>query len=165
MNSRTQWNFLAGTYWYVPEPFLPALQMDAEDGTPVWMTDQTVWQITGSKESYFWGNCAALIYETGTTPDAAPVSFRFVGSVTPDSAVYLSFMPIGKLAAARSITGIGLLKEKVGYWFFEMQMSSGVTDLTAHWALMAETKAGDTSWDQLPGTTYSVPDFLSAAGF
>jgi hypothetical protein len=165
MSSLSQWNFLVGTYWYVPDAFLPAVQMTATEDAPVWMTDQTVWQITGYKDGYFWGNCAALIYQTGTTPDAAPSARKLIGSVTPNGEVQISFMALNTLGAAMSISGWGHLKDRVGSWFFEMQMASGVTDLVAHWAYMAETKEGDDSWNKLPGTTYSVPDFLSAAGF
>lgn len=159
-----QWNNLSGSYWYVPDQFLPALQMNATDTVPTSMIDQTVWQITGYRDGYFWGNCAALLYAAGTEP-GTPAGMRMVGSVTPTGQVYISFMPISQLGAAMSTLGIGCMKEKAGQWVFEMQMTSGVTDIVAHWADMAQTKEGDPSWDQLPGTTYSVPDFLAAAGF
>ncbi|XZF14945.1 hypothetical protein ACTHGU_02330 [Chitinophagaceae bacterium MMS25-I14] len=160
-----QWNFLQGSYWYVPPMYLPALQMAATDTTPTRMTDQTVWQITGYEGGYFWGNCAALVYETGTTPTGAPQARRMAGSVTPDGNVQISFMSINKLGAATSIQGWGHMKQEGDVWVFEMQMASGVTDLVAHWALMARTIEGAPSWNQLPGTDYSVPDFLAAAGF
>lgn len=163
MNS--QWNFLEGTYWYVPTPFLPALQMNSADTEPTWMIDQTVWQITGYANGYFWGNCAVLMYEAGTTPNAAPLPYRLAGSVTPDGKVQISFMPLNTLGAAMSVSGWGTMKQQLKAWMFEMQMASGLTDLVAHWAYMAETQEGEDSWDQLPGTDYSVPDFLKAAGF
>lgn len=160
-----KWNFLQGSYWYVPPMYLPALQMAATDTTPIRMTDQTVWQITGYSDGYLWGNCAALLYETGTTPTGAPVGRRMAGSVSPEGNVLISFMPISNLGAAMSISGWGHMKQEKDAWLFAMQMSSGITELVAHWADMALTREGDPSWEQLPGTTYSVPDFLAAAGF
>lgn len=163
MNER--WDFLEGSYWYVPPAYLPALQMAATDTMPVRMTDQTVWQITGYSDGYFWGNCAALIYETGTTPAGAPVGMRMAGSVTPDGSVQISFMPISNVGAAMSTSGWGYMRLEDKTWIFDMQMASGITTLVAHWAQMAPTEEGMPSWEQLPGTDYSVPDFLAAAGF
>ena len=161
----SQWNFLAGTYWYVPTAFLPALQMNSEDTEPTRMVDQTVWQIIGCSGGYLWGNCAALMYAEGTTPDSAPLPYRMAGSITPDGNVQISFMPMNKLGAAMSVSGWGNLKKESDLWLFEMQMASGFTDLVAHWAFMAATEEGEPSWEQLPGTDYAVPAFLEAAGF
>lgn len=146
---------------------LPALRMNPTETQPTRMTDQTVWQITGCEYGYFWGNCAALLYEYGTTPQNLPNAFRMVGSVSPDNKVLISFMPIVQLGAALGTTGFGVLRQQVhnDQWYFEMQMATGTTELTAHWAYMLQTKEGDASWNQLPGTHYSVPDFLKAAGF
>lgn len=159
------WKNLENSYWFVPVPYLPALQMSAEAETPTAMIDQTVWHITGYRDGYFWGNCAALIYEKGTEPADPPVARRMVGSVTPDGKVLISFMPISSTGASRATQGWGQMKQKDKQWVFEMQMSSGVTELVAHWADMALTQPGDASWEQLPGTSYSVPEFLEAAGF
>lgn len=161
-----EWNFLEGTYWYVPNSYLPALQMNAEETTPTAMIDQTLWQITGYNYGYFWGNCAALMYEKGTTSDGIPQATRFVGTITPQNRVQISFMPINQIGAAFSTIGIGSLEQKSeNNYYFEMQMSSGITNLIAHWAKMLQTKEGDPSWNKLPGTEYSVPEMLEAAGF
>lgn len=161
----SQWDFLKGTYWYVPATSLPALQMSATESTPTFMIDQTVWQITDYRYGYFWGNCAALLYEEGTSPDAAPEAFRMAGSVTPEGNVQISFMPINQLGASLSTSGWGRIKRQIQSVVFEMQMASGVTDLVAHWAYMDQTKEGYVSWEKLPGTDYSVPEFMQAAGF
>lgn len=160
-----KWNHLENSYWFVPVAYLPALQMNAEATEPTFMIDQTVWQITGYRDGYFWGNCAALVYEKGTTPTDPPTARRLVGTVTPDGQVLITFMSISSIGAAQSIQGYGKMTQKNDQWFFEMQMSSGVTDLIAHWAYMEMTQPGDPSWKQLPGTDYSVPAFLEAAGF
>ncbi|MES2655354.1 MAG: hypothetical protein V4620_07185 [Bacteroidota bacterium] len=163
MNNK--WSFLKDSYWYVPVKYLPALQMSAETTEPTQMIDQTVWQITGYNDGYFWGNCAALIYETGTQPTNNPNAMRIVGTITPEGTVQMAFMPIINIGASMATSGFGKMKEDNKQWVFEMQMSSGVTDLVAHWAEMYETSEGEPSWEKLPGTDYSVPDFLAAAGF
>ncbi len=160
-----KWQHLENSYWFVPVPYLPALQMNAEDTEPTFMIDQTVWQITGYRDGYFWGNCAALIYEKGTTPANPPEGKKLVGTITPEGQVLITFMSISEIGAAQAIQGWGKMMKKDGRWVFEMQMSSGVTYLVAHWADMALTQPGDPSWEQLPGTDYSVPAFLEAAGF
>lgn len=161
---QSDWNFLAGTYWFVPATYLPALSLDATEGTPVWMIDQTVWEITGSSGGYFWGNCAVLMYQEGTEPDTAPGGYRFAGSITPEGNVQMSFMPLVTLGAALSTSGWGRIVGKSQY-AFEMQMATGFTDVVIHWAFMEQTREGDPSWEKLPGVDYSVPDFLAAAGF
>lgn len=162
MNNK--WDFLNGTYWYVPEQYLPATQMGGNDTEPVMNVDQTVWQITGASNGYFWGNCSALMYPVGTTP-GEPTARRMVGSVTPDGTVQISFLSINDLGLAMSISGWGKMVEQKGAWTFEMQMASGTTDIYSHWAFMKSTTEGDASWDKLPGADYSVPEFLEAAGF
>ena len=159
-----KWNFLNGTYWYVPEQYLPATQMGGNDTEPTMSIDQTVWQITGYSDGYFWGNCAALMYPVDGTP-GDPSSRRMIGSVTPDGSVQISFMLINDLGVAMSISGWGKMVKLNDAWTFEMQMASGTTDIYSHWAFMHSTTSGDSSWAQLPGVDYSVPEFLDAAGF
>jgi hypothetical protein len=160
-----QWQFLANSYWFVPTMYLPAFQMSAADTAPVPMTDQTVWQITTYQNGYFWGNCAVLLYPNGTVPEEAPSARRLLGTITPDGNVQITFMPLNKLGAAMSTAGWGRMQQQNGVWTFEMQMSSGVSSLVAHWAYMYPTQEGEPSWNQLPGTDYDVPGFLEAAGF
>jgi hypothetical protein len=87
--------------------YLPAMQLEAGSIAPTHMTDQTVWQITGYSDGYFWGNCAVLIYPADGVPTAAPQPRRMLGSITPDGAVQISFMNTGTLAAATAIQGWG----------------------------------------------------------
>lgn len=159
-----EWNFLKGTYWYVPALYLPATQMGPTDTEPILMIDQTVWQITDYQNGYFWGNCAVVVYPHGEEA-GEPGNFRMIGTVTPDGRVQISFMQMNTLGAATSISGWGKMVKIDEEWTFEMQMASGGTTLTSHWAFMYSTKEGEPSWDKLPGVEYSVPEFLEAAGF
>ncbi|MBL4704969.1 MAG: hypothetical protein JKY54_10635 [Flavobacteriales bacterium] len=160
-----QWEFLKDSYWYVPVAYLPALQISADGSPPTPMVDQTLWHITDYKYGYFWGNSAALLYEEGTSPTDPPSASRLVGTITPQGKVQITFMPFNQLGPAMSTVGIGIMEESRKEWVFEMQMSAGITELVVHWAQMLPTKEGDPSWEQLPGTEYSVPEFLKAAGF
>lgn len=159
------WSFLKDTYWYVPVNYLLALQMSAEDTTPTRMVDQTVWQIVGYEQGYLWGNAAILLYEEGTTPSNAPTGMQMLGTVTPNGQVQITFMPINPIGAAIGTSGWGNMRMQKESWAFEMQMSSGTTELLSHWAYMWMTQKGELSWRKLPGTEYSVPEFLKAAGF
>jgi hypothetical protein len=47
-----------------------------------------------------------------------------------------------------------------GGFSFEMAMSSGNMDRTAHWAYMAQTSPDKPSWASLPGVRISVPEML-----
>jgi len=159
-----EWNFLKGTYWYVPALYLPATQMGPTDTEPTLMIDQTVWQITDYRHGYFWGNCAVVVYPEGEEA-GEPGSFRMIGTVTPDGSVQISFMQMNALGAATSISGWGKMVKQKDQWTFEMQMSSGGSTLTSHWAFMYSTTEGEASWNKLPGVDYSVPELLEAAGF
>ena len=162
MNNK--WDFLTGTYWYVPEQYLPATQMGGNDTEPIMSIDQTVWQITGASNGYFWGNCAALFYPEVETP-GEPSGKRMIGSVTPDGKVQISFMLINESGIAMSVSGWGKMVKLNDAWTFEMQMASGTTDIYSHWAFMYSTSLEEPSWNKLPGVDYSVPEFLEAAGF
>lgn len=159
------WNFLKGTYWYVPEQYLPATQMGGKDTQPIVMIDQTVWQIIDYRAGYFWGNCVVLMYQQGDSPEGEPKSMKMIGSVTPDGTVQITFMPLNYLGAAMSTSGWGKMAKQNKSWTFEMQMSSGTKELYSHWAFMYSTKEGDPTWNKLPGLPYSVPELLEAAGF
>jgi hypothetical protein len=53
------WQWLVGTFWIVPAGNLSAPVFATDRSDPVWMSDQTVWQITGAANGYVWGNTAA----------------------------------------------------------------------------------------------------------
>lgn len=161
------WQWLAQTYWYVPERFLAAPQLDPAGGPPVWMVDQTVWQIEDCRHGYFWGNTAILLYGQGDDPSTQRVmGRRLAGSLTPEGSVQMSFMPETRRGASQATVGTGRFRrDAAGLWAFEMQMGTGATDLVVHWADMLQCRPGDAAWDRLPGTPYSVPELLAAAGF
>src|SRR3954469_6655359 len=83
-DTRFDWSWLADTYWCVPRPDLPALQLDPEDNVLSWLVDQTVWHISGYQSGYFWGVTGALTYDAGGgAPAGGPGAGRRRGRTTP----------------------------------------------------------------------------------
>lgn len=160
--STADWSWLADTYWYVPEESLPALRLDPSENTLTWVIDQTVWQLTGYREGYFWGVCVALLRDAGEEipergPSSKPSSLTMLGSITPEGRVHLTFI---SSQSGNATIGIGSMVQHRGGWSFQMQMSTGERSRTAHWAYMVQTRPGDPSWDSLPGVGLSVPEML-----
>lgn len=146
-----RWDWLAGTYWYVPVETLPAiLFINGETPQTRSVQDQTVWTFTRYESGYLIGQGALSV-------DGGSFSYStIVGSVTPDGAVLLSFSgavtPDSAGTTPTFTTGLGRMAEKDGAWAFLMQMTSGsgASSLT-HWSWMVQTKPGDASWTDLPG--------------
>jgi hypothetical protein len=165
MTNPQDFQWLAGTYWYVPAASLPALQYDAAQNTLAWIVDQTVWHITGYRSGYFWGVCAVLVRDAGDEAPtrgrgAQPTGLALFGSITPEGRVQLTFVPDAALTSRSATTGIGRAIPQDGGVAMEMQMSTGSVDCTAHWAYMTQTAPGEPSWDTLPGVGLSVPEML-----
>jgi hypothetical protein len=162
---RRDWAWLEGTYWHVPTADLPAIQYDATRNTLSWIVDQTVWHITGYRDGYFWGACAVMLHDVGAeVPDrgrgSRPTGLALFGSITPEGHVQLTFVVGAALTSRSATTGVGRAVEHEGGIALVMQMSTGNTERTAHWARMIQTKPGDPSWDSLPGAGLSVPQML-----
>lgn len=162
------WDFLTNTYWYVPVAYLPALQFSSNDNQLTWCGDQTVWHITGYKNGYFWGACAATFFNEGEANAEPPPTIqqsRIIGSVSANGHVLMNFVT-GSGKQESIVTGYGVMVEVEGQWAFQMQMSTGAggTQLL-HWANMLQTKVGEPSFAKLPGVNYSVPDMLDGASY
>ena len=161
----SDWNWLKDTYWYVLPENLSALRFDPDNDSLNWVSDQTVWHITGYENGYFWGVSATVIKEKEEQPaqhrrGLHPVCFAMLGTITPQGSVHLTFI-LSKASSSRSATtGVGRAMEYRNEWRLEMQMSSGNDDRTAHWAYMTRTQPGESSWESLPGAGISVPDML-----
>ncbi len=162
------WQWLAGTYWYVPGANLSAPSFSSDRERPLWLVDQTVWQIIDYRDGYFWGNVAALLIpadsdDTGATPTAQ----RVMASVTPEGNLHMTFVPVDQSGDQSSVLGIGNMRWQDGSWAAEMQMSTvmGAGSYVLHWAYMRQCVPGDAAWEQLPGTDQSLPEFMAAAGF
>ena len=164
----SDWRWLENTYWYVTPENLSALQFDPDDNTLAWIVDQTVWQITGYRNGYFWGISSTLVKQPDGQilkhgPGSKPVSFSMLGTITPDGKVYLTFIPVIAPSHQSAVIGVGCVTQHQGSMSFEMQMSSGSDTRTAHWAYMMRVEPNDPAWESLPGVGISVPEMLKGS--
>lgn len=155
---RKDWSWLEGTYWFCPEICMPAIQTQP-DNTFKWVIDQTVWQISGCQDGYFWGAGAVLLTDFSKEPNAAEkTAMTFFGSITSDGRVHITFIS----SKVTTTVATGRMTEFQGKPSFEMQMSSGPNmELAVHWAYMLQIGPGDPQWDNLPGAGVSVDELLS----
>ncbi len=159
------WQWLRGTYWYVPAGNLTA-PVFSERKQPLWLSDQTVWQIDDYANGYAWGSAAVRLQPTAPGAEQqAPMAQRLTASITPEGNVHMTFIPYASGGSAGAV-GIGNMRWRDGAWAAEMQMSSPLSDksVVLHWATMLQCKPEDEAWQQLPGTDQSLPEFLEAAG-
>jgi hypothetical protein len=158
-SSKSDWSFLANSYWIVPPPNLPALLSNTDNGgTFIPISDQTVFYIQTYQDGYFWGKTATLLTVAGQP--SGPNCFQMVGSVTPEGAVLLSFTPTG--SSGVQTTGVGTMRFIKGQWTMENQMSTGSSSgQVTHWAYMAQCATGQPCMQNLPGTDLSVQQMLA----
>lgn len=166
--TRTTWDFLPDTYWYVTHPDLPALQFSSDSNVLTWEGDQTVWHISGYKNGYFWGVASTLTFDQGDANrrhTRSPGQSSMVGTVTAGGQVQISFFRNSRQGDSVT-TGFGQMTQLGGQWAFQMQMNTpaGGNQLF-HWANMMQTKPGEAGWDKLPGVDYSVPAMLEGASY
>ena len=125
----SRWRWLGegeGTYWYVPNANLPAVEWDSSDPqnySPI--LDQTVWHIENYEGGYFFGTVVAQI---GVHP---PQCQYLIGSVTPNGTVYMTFnslasVPVGSPSLTTG-TGKMVLKENIGLLLEQCRMASGTS--------------------------------------
>jgi hypothetical protein len=152
-----RWSWLAHTYWYVPPANLPATLFDSSTGTVSPVSDQTVYEITGYRNGYFWGK---TVTQLGS---ASASSSMLVGSVTPQGDVLLTFTSTEGGSSPSVTQGYGRMRRHRGRWSMENQMFTSPTETLqiGHWAYMMQTRPGRPSWRSLPGSGLSVPAFLS----
>jgi len=151
------WSWVTDTFWYVTQENLPAVATDLTTQQHQLVSDQTVWHIEDYAQGYFWGK--TVVQLTG----GDPLCLSMVGSITPEGDVQITFtLPLSGLAPALSLktSGSGRMRLLQGEWKFEMQMTTGVTQLITHWAYMTQCKPGDQCVQQLPGVPSSLQDFL-----
>ena len=145
----TGYDGLQGSYWYVPEAYLPALQtINGSSPRVRTLVDQTVWFFQYSRAGYLVGTSA-------TNLGSGWSYMVVVGSVAPGGAVKLSFSPLGAVGSddpPAPTIGDGALIEDEGGAAFLMQMTSGTTAMNVtHWAYMRRVAPDDPAWSSLPG--------------
>jgi hypothetical protein len=169
--TRLDWAWLADTYWIVPTADLPAMQMDPKDDAVTWIVDQTVWHFQGVRTGYVWGYGVAMLRApTPENPGPGEADttqcLTILGTITPDGAVHLTFVPTVARRSTLATVGTGRIWTQIAPGqptpepTFEMQMSTGSRDRTAHWAPMIQVEASDPWWTALPGFPLGVEEAL-----
>ena len=161
--SADTYSFLRNSKWYVPPATLPAALMTLSDGKVRPVLDQTVWDITGYRDGYFWGRSIAQFMrpDTGAPIGSASCS-RMMGSVTPSGRISITFVNEDDKTTLRSVQGTGTLTVKSrGQSSFEMQMETGATFVVAHWSYMYQCIPGQPCNTKLPGTNLSLAKFIA----
>lgn len=158
---------LDDTFWYVPATYLKAYLY--VNGAQLPVLDQTVWHLQTARtpDRYIFGKSVVSFF-----PANPPAGFqpsyqcnRMMGSITPSSSVYISFIPANNLNGTSVTTGLGTFGSFKQNWAFEMQMGSGSPDvLAAHWAYMVPCARDEPCFDSLPGVGMSIPEFMSQCG-
>ncbi|WP_421695244.1 hypothetical protein [Aestuariivirga sp.] len=149
------WRWLNGTTWIVPTTGLPAYVYVPSSNVLTPVQDQTVYQITGYRNGYFWGRTSTKLGSGSITCKS------LVGSVTPEGKIYLTFTNYPFTEGTESTVGIGNMTRKLGQWTMANQMSTGTSSVQiGHWAYMVQSYPGTTSWASLPGANMSVPSFM-----
>ena len=163
-NPDAPFRFLDGSIWYVPVETLPAAAMDLTNGKVLPLVDQTVWEIAGYRDGYFWGRSIASFTIPGIATPQVECS-RMLGSVTPDGRVLISFVADNQQNASGAVSGIGtLFRHSPRGWRFQMQMATGATSITAHWSFMDQCRKNEPCASKLPGSKLSLRQFLAQCG-
>ena len=153
------YDWLQGSYWYVPDAYLPALQaVNGERPHVRTLVDQTVWFFQHSRAGY-------LVGISATNIGSGWSYMLIVGSVVPGGAVKLSFSPLDAAGAGNPpppTIGDGVLIEEGGGGAFLMQMTSGTSTMNVtHWAYMLPVTQDDPQWSSLPGyPDTGIPDLV-----
>lgn len=169
--TRLDWAWLAGTTWIVPPADLPAMQLDPKDDRVSWVVDQTVWRFQGYRTGYVWGYGVVMLRapspeSPGPSEAETQQCLTILGTVTPDGAVHLTFTPTIARRSSSATTGTGRIWTQLAPGqpspkpTFEMQMSTGDRDRTAHWAHMIQVTEADAMWSALPGFPVGVEEAL-----
>ena len=139
-----RWSWLADTYWYVPTRNLPAVLFNSSTGTLAPVNDQTVFQITGYREGYFWGKTVTQLGSSSAS------SSSLVGSVTPQGRVLLTFTATSSTSSPSVTEGYGTMQRKAGQWTMENQMFTRP-------ARRSRSGTGRTWSRRIPGCRAGIP--------
>ena len=131
----TKWDaIISNSNWYVPVPNLIAYSSSNSSLTinPLPIGDQTLWALGTANHGVFSGQSQAT-FSVGQTVNS-PTFSAMQGLVTESGQIRISFTsPSGN----PPVIGIGQMRSIDGVPLMEMQMITGTSLLTTHWAYMA----------------------------
>jgi hypothetical protein len=148
----TQWDWLAGTKWYVPAENLLAYLVSGTDfSNPLPVGDQTLWDLTASSGGMFSGTAVAYFNILGT-PTSSTSTISAIA--TPEGQIR---MILSQENGVQTV-GIGQFRDVAGATQMEMQMMTGTgSAYVTHWAYMVQVP--DPSFE--PPTIYPPGTLLS----
>jgi hypothetical protein len=167
------WSFLVGTTWIVPPSDLNAYQLQGTGAptgnspttsppTIVRLQDQTVYQITGYENGYFWGVISVTlgVGSAGTSPVTA--CGTVLSPITPEGSLILGVNNSQAPLIQNWASGQMVWKSVNGtdQWTMENWKFGGYV----HWAHMIQTVPGDIYYNNLPYLGTAVTDVLNAPG-
>ncbi len=131
----TRWDaMLTNSHWYVPVPNLIAFTTANRSLTidPLAIGDQTLWAIGPASHGVFAGESQATF--GSKTSSNTPTYTSMQGVVTESGQIRITF---ASTTGNPPISGIGQMRSIDGVPLMEMQMITGSSLLTTHWAYMA----------------------------
>lgn len=167
------WSFLLGTTWIVPPSDLNAYQLQGSGAptassqatlppTIVRIQDQTVYQITGYANGYFWGVISVTlgVGSAGSSPVTA--CGTVLSPITPEGRLILGITNSQNPFVQNWANGQMVWKSVNGV--DQWTMENWKVGTYVHWAHMIQTVPGDLYYNNLPYLGTSVPTVLNAAG-
>lgn len=139
-----RWDKVVVGSWYVPPANMLAYLVGPEAANPLAVADQTIFQITRSRNGDFSGGCS--VHLAKATPQgtvySSPTTYSIQGLVTVQGQVRIQFTPVSSGEFQTPVTGIGYMKWVNNAWRMTMQMASGGSLKGVHWAYMAKVPPG-----------------------
>ena len=153
------WAWFTDTYWIVPQNGIYSVVHSAKDGSFRVIRGQTVFHITDYFNGYWTGSVVVKV-----TGAQFPTCQQVLGQVTPSGEVYMTMYDIDTGLVRNN--PVGQMEKVKGEWVMTNQMTSTLGDDEAstmsHWAYMVQSEKGDRTYDRLPFSGESIPDFMSA---
>lgn len=150
-----QWSWFKDTYWIVPPEGVYSVYHVEETNRFVVDRGQTVFHITDYFNGYFTG---AVVVDL-TKFDSLHCQF-VLGQVTPEGRVFMTMYNADTGAVVNY--PLGEMVKRGAQWTMVNQMTSvGEGGTLSHWAYMVQSKPGSVTFNKLPFSNVSIPDFMS----
>lgn len=155
----SSWKWFKDTYWIVPQNGIFSVVHSAEKKEFAVLRGQTVFHITDYFNGYWTGSVVVKI-----TGAQVPSCQTVLGQVTPNGQVFMT-MYDATTGLVRN-NPVGTMVKVKGEWTMVNQMTSPAgadgTSTMSHWAYMVQSRKGDRTYDRLPFSGQSIPDFMAA---
>jgi hypothetical protein len=164
----SNWDWMSGTTWYVPEGNLLAYEALDLLANPIAIADQTIWTITSLSDGVLTGTSQSDF------SDGLSLTSTMSGVITAGGQVRITF----DNSNGSTTVGLGQMRYEDGQWRVEMQMANDGTLIIMHWAYMTLLPEGEAApaptdpptgssaanaWEWVEGTDWLISD-VAATG-